>query len=57
MHSSRGDAHLDMNGPEPLITGTDFVFVPTRNFAAAEEFSDPDGNALILHHRYAPRDA
>jgi hypothetical protein len=19
-------------------------------------FSDPDGNALMLHHRYAPRD-
>jgi|SRR6266508_4039452 len=129
----------DMNGSKPLITGTDFVFVPTRDFDAAAEFyggvlglpmskryrhgiggefetgnltiqlvdsakigrefeptsgaialhvgdveaarselesrgvlfsgetmdsgvcyqayfSDPDGNALILHHRYAPRD-
>ncbi len=128
-----------MNGSQPLITGTDFVFVPTRDFEAAAEFyggvlglplskrynkgiggefetgnltiqlvdtakigrefeptsgaialhvddveaarselesrgvsfsgdtvdsgvcyqayfSDPDGNALILHHRYAPRD-
>jgi catechol 2,3-dioxygenase-like lactoylglutathione lyase family enzyme len=27
-----------MKGSKPLITGTDFVFVPTRNFAAAEEF-------------------
>jgi catechol 2,3-dioxygenase-like lactoylglutathione lyase family enzyme len=129
-----------MNGLKPLITGTDFVFVPTTDFATAAEFygtvlglpcsaryrngfggefetgsltilllesekigrefkpnsgaialrvddaeaarselasrgvsfsgdtidsgvchqaffSDPDGNALILHHRYAPRDA
>ena len=107
-----------MNQTKPLITGTDFVFVPTRDFEAAEKFyasvlglslakrykegiggefeptsgaialhvddveaarselesrgvsffgdtidsgvcyqayfSDPDGNALILHHRYAP---
>jgi predicted enzyme related to lactoylglutathione lyase len=129
-----------MNQTKPLISGTDFVFVPTRDFEAAEKFyagvlglplakrykegiggefetgnltiqlvdaakigrefeptsgaialhvddveaarselesrgvsffgdtidsgvcyqayfSDPDGNALILHHRYAPRDA
>jgi catechol 2,3-dioxygenase-like lactoylglutathione lyase family enzyme len=128
-----------VNASQPLITGTDFVFVPTRDFEAAEKFygdvlglplakrynkgiggefetgnltiqlvdsakigreidptsgaialhvddveaarselesrgvsffgetvdsgvcyqayfSDPDGNALILHHRYAPRD-
>ena len=128
-----------MNETKPLITGTDFVFVPTTDFEAAEKFyagvlglplakryqkgiggefetgnltiqlvdsakigrefeptsgaialhvddveaarselesrgvsffgdtvdsgvcyqayfSDPDGNALILHHRYAPRD-
>jgi predicted enzyme related to lactoylglutathione lyase len=128
-----------MNAPKPLITGTDFVFVPTKDFEAAAGFygdvlglpmskrykhgiggefetgnltiqlvdsakigrafeptsgvialrvddveaarselesrgvsfsgetvdsgvcfqayfSDPDGNALILHHRYAPRD-
>ncbi len=128
-----------MNGSRPLIKGTDFVFVPTKDFEAAEQFyggvlglpvskrynhgiggefetgnltlqlvdskkiggefeptsgaialhvddveaarselesrgvsfsgetvdsgvcyqayfSDPDGNALILHHRYAPRD-
>ena len=128
-----------MSRSEPLITGTDFVFVPTTDFEAAEKFyggvlglplskryskgiggefetgnltiqlvdvakigrefepttgaialhvddveaarselesrgvsflgdtidtgvcyqayfSDPDGNALILHHRYAPRD-
>jgi catechol 2,3-dioxygenase-like lactoylglutathione lyase family enzyme len=27
-----------MKTPELRITGTDFVFVPTRSFAAAEEF-------------------
>jgi hypothetical protein len=28
------------------------VHMPERGFA---EFADPDGNALMLHHRYAPR--
>jgi catechol 2,3-dioxygenase-like lactoylglutathione lyase family enzyme len=129
-----------MTASRPLVTGTDFVFLPAKNFAAAEEFygtvlglpcsarydripggefetgnltlqvieseaigrefhpnqgavalhvddvaaaraelesrgvtfhgdtldsgvchmaifEDPDGNALILHHRYAPRGA
>jgi hypothetical protein len=61
---------------KPLITGTDFVFLPIISFVQAEQFyggvlefqgetmdsgvcyqayfQDPDGNALILHHRYAP---
>jgi hypothetical protein len=30
----------------PLVTGTDFITVATKDF---------DGNALALHHRYAPQ--
>ena len=33
---------------------------PTRSTAASatwRPFKDPDGNALMLHHRYAPKDA
>jgi hypothetical protein len=63
-----------------LISGVDFVVVPTTDVAAARAelesrgvefaadtldtgvchmafFKDPDGNALMLHHRYAPRTA
>jgi hypothetical protein len=53
-----------------IVTGVDFVAIPTKALAAAVEFqgdtfdtsvchmaffNDPDGNALMLHHRYAPR--
>ena len=70
-----------------LVTGVDFVGVPTRDLDSAVEFygqtlglrgsvylkernyaefetgnltlslfsPDPDGNAWMLHHRYAPR--
>jgi catechol 2,3-dioxygenase-like lactoylglutathione lyase family enzyme len=52
-----------------LITGADFVGISTQDLATAVEFygstlglrrsvsvfADPDGNALLLHHRYAPR--
>ncbi len=80
-----------MTTPTPLVTGVDFVSVPTTDLDAAMEFAlhvenieaaraelesrgisfradtldtsvchmaffaDPDGNALMLHHRYAPR--
>lgn len=62
-----------MSTREQLVTGVDFVAVPTGDLAAAVEFygttlgltrsayrpernfADPDGNALMLHHRYAPR--
>ncbi len=37
-----------------LITKTDFVFIPITSFVYQAYFSDPDGNALIPHHRYAP---
>ena len=64
-----------MSTAAPLITRTDFVFVPITSFEQTEAFyteftflgetidsgvchqaifQDPDGNALILHHRYAP---
>ncbi len=43
------------------VTGTDVVFLPISDFERSEAFycfqayfKDPDGNALILHHRYAP---
>jgi catechol 2,3-dioxygenase-like lactoylglutathione lyase family enzyme len=76
-------------GAGEIVTGVDFVAVPTNDLAAAVEFygttvglkrsvympernfaefetldtgvchmaffADPDGNALMLHHRYAPR--
>jgi predicted enzyme related to lactoylglutathione lyase len=49
-----------------LVSGVDFVSVPTRDLDAAVAFygetlgllaffADPDGNALMLHRRYAPR--
>jgi hypothetical protein len=31
-----------------IVTGVDFVSVPTQDL-------DRAGNALLLHHRYAPR--
>jgi hypothetical protein len=45
-----------------LVTGVDFIVVPTRDFERAVDsgvchqaiFEDPDGNVLDLHHRYAP---
>jgi hypothetical protein len=33
---------------KPLISGVDFVYHMAF-------FADPDGNSLLLHHRYAPR--
>ena len=79
-----------MKSPTSLVSGVDFISVPTRNYATAAAFAlhvedieaaraelesrgvsfthaldsgvchmaffeDPDGNALLLHHRYAPR--
>lgn len=54
-----------------MITGVDFVGVPTHDLEAKGVgfvmdtidtgvchmafFADPDGNALMLHHRYAPK--
>jgi hypothetical protein len=52
------------------ITRADFVAVPSTEAKGVEFdgdtfdtgacrmafFRDPDGNALMLHHRYAPRD-
>ena len=43
-----------MTTETPLVTGTDFVTVATKDYDAAAEFY---GNALGLHHRYAPPDA
>jgi hypothetical protein len=43
---------MAMADPIPCITGVDFVCVPARDF----ECTDPDGNPLSLHHRYAPTD-
>jgi hypothetical protein len=48
--------------PTSLVTGVDFVVVPTRDLERAVDsgvchqaiFEDPDGNFLDLHHRYAP---
>ena len=52
-----------------LVTGVDFVTVPTRDYEAAAKFygevlglpfgkrwgnMPADGNALDIHHRYAP---
>ena len=39
-----------------VVTGVDFVSVPTRDLERSVAFYDPDGNALMLHHRYAPRE-
>jgi catechol 2,3-dioxygenase-like lactoylglutathione lyase family enzyme len=48
------------------VERTDFVGIPTRDRERTVKFygetlgiernprSDPDGNALMLHHRYAP---
>jgi predicted enzyme related to lactoylglutathione lyase len=48
------------------VERTDFVSVPVRDMARAKQFysealglpspnlTDPDGNALMLHRRYAP---
>jgi hypothetical protein len=47
------------------VTGVDFVAVPSTDWKRSRFdtgvchmafFSDPDGNALMLHQRYAPRD-
>jgi hypothetical protein len=32
-----------------LVKGTDFIAIPTQDFDRAV-----DGNALAIHHRYAP---
>jgi hypothetical protein len=42
------------------VTGVDFVAVPSTDWKRSRAFymaffEDPDGNALMLHHRYAPR--
>jgi hypothetical protein len=51
------------------ITGVDFAYIPTADIDRVEFiadtidsgvchmafFKDPDGNELLLHHRYAPR--
>jgi hypothetical protein len=54
------------------VTGVDFVAVPSTDWRRSRAFrgetfdtgvcymaffEDPDGNALMLHHRYAPREA
>ena len=48
-----------MNTRESLVTRTNFVFLPIttssgRGVCYHAFCEDPDGNALILHHRYAP---
>jgi hypothetical protein len=50
-----------MTSATPGISGVDFATVFVKDYPAAVEFyggtfSDPDGNTLMLHHRYAPRD-
>jgi hypothetical protein len=41
-----------MSNPTSIVTGVDFVSVPTRDLTAAMDFY---GNSLDPHHRYAPR--
>ena len=41
-----------MSDSRSIVTGVDFVSVPTRDLTVAMDFY---GNALDLHHRYAPR--
>ena len=39
-----------------LVTGVDFVGETLdTGVCHMAFFSDPDGNAMMLHHRYAPR--
>jgi hypothetical protein len=41
---------------EPQVAGVDFAGIPSRESVCHMAFfADPDGNALMLHHRYAPR--
>jgi hypothetical protein len=58
------DASMDFYGNKLGLPRS--VYVPDRNYAEFETgnvtlsihmafFADPDGNALMLHHRYAPR--
>ncbi|MGI9020965.1 MAG: hypothetical protein ACR2G3_09685 [Solirubrobacterales bacterium] len=39
-----------MTASTRLVKGTDFICIGTQDF-----FKDPDGNALSIHHRYAPQ--
>jgi hypothetical protein len=36
------------------VQRTDFVAISTQDKERAPFFSDPDGNGLMLHRRYAP---
>ena len=44
-----------------MITGTDFLVMHTKDFDTGvchmAFFRDPDGNALMLHRRYAPHES
>jgi hypothetical protein len=57
-----------MSSSTSLVTGVDFVILPTKDFDRAVDFrgdtidsgvchqaifEDPDGNVLDIHHRYA----
>jgi len=37
-----------------MITKLDFVGVPSTGSERTRAFTDPDGNDLMLHSRYAP---